>query len=93
MRQLQAKLSSNRENKRSWCYSQWKKVFRSNNKKWLRTYNVRKTLIGQGDDYITGYSLYYPYVEKYYKFIAIDISKHKILDADPKAIQLIFLEI
>ena len=31
----------------------------------------------------------YPYFEKYYKLIAIDLSKQQQLDPDPKAIQQI----
>ena len=43
-------------------------------------------MTGQGDDYTTGCLLDYPYFNKYYKFIAIDISKQQTLDADSKAI-------
>ena len=57
----------------------------------LITYdNIRKTVTGQGDDYTTGCLLDYNYYDKYYKMIAIDLSKKKqILDTDPKAIQQI----
>ena len=51
--------------------------------------NIRKTTIGQGDDYKTGCLLDYTYFKKYYKMIAIDLSKQQALDADPKAIQQI----
>ena len=51
--------------------------------------NIRKITIGQGDDYTTGCLLDYTYVKKYYKMIAIDLSKQEALDADPKAIQQI----
>ena len=51
--------------------------------------NIRKTTIGQGDDYTTGCLLDYTYFKKYYKMIAIDLSKQQALDADPKAIQQI----
>ena len=51
--------------------------------------NVRKITIGQGDDYTTGCLLDYSYFKKYYKMIAIDLSKQQALDADPKAIQQI----
>ena len=47
------------------------------------------TATGQGDDYRTGCSLHCPYFKKYYKLIAIDLSKQQKLDADPKAIQQI----
>ena len=49
--------------------------------------NIRKITIGQGDDYTTGCLLDYTYFKKYYKMIAIDLSKQQALDADPKAIQ------
>ena len=37
--------------------------------------NIRKIAIGQGDDYTTGCLLDYTYFKKYYKMIAIDLSK------------------
>ena len=43
----------------------------------------------QGDDYSTGCLLYYTYFKKYYKMIAVDLSKQQVLDVDPKAIQQI----
>ena len=51
--------------------------------------NIRKIAIGQGDDYTTGCLLDYTYFKKYYKIIAIDLSKQQALDADPRAIQQI----
>ena len=48
-----------------------------------------KITVGQGDDYTTGYLLDYTYFKKYYKMVAIDLSKQQVLDADPKAIQQI----
>ena len=51
--------------------------------------NIRKITIGQGDDYTTGCLLDYTYFKKYYKMIAIDLSKQQALDVDPKAIQQI----
>ena len=51
--------------------------------------NIRKITIGQGDDYTTGCLLDYTYSKKYYKTIAIDLSKQQALDADPKGIQQI----
>ena len=48
--------------------------------------NIRKIVIGQGDDYTTGCLLDYAYLRKYYKMIAIDLSKQLALDADPRAI-------
>ena len=51
--------------------------------------NIRKIAIGHGDDYTTGCLLDYTYFKKYYKMIAIDLSKQQALDADPRAIQQI----
>ena len=51
--------------------------------------NIRKIAIGQGDDYRTGCLLDYTYFKKYYRMIAVDLSKQQALDADPKAIQQI----
>ena len=51
--------------------------------------NTRKIAIGHGDDYTTGCLLDYTYFKKYYKMIAIDISRQQALDADPRAIQQI----
>ena len=55
--------------------------------------NIRKIVIGQGDDYTTWCLLDYPCFKKYYKLIATDLSKQQKLDADPKVIQQILLEI
>ena len=56
--------------------------------------NIRKIPAGQGDDYTIGCLLDYPYFKKYYKLIAIDLSKQQKLDADPKPMQQInFAEI
>ena len=44
----------------------------------LKTYdNIRKIATGQGDDYTTGYLIENLYFIKYYKLIAIDLSKQK----------------
>ena len=54
----------------------------------LKTYdNVRKIATGQADDYKTGCLLDYPYFQKYYKLIAIDLRKQQKLDPDPKEMQ------
>ena len=50
---------------------------------------VRNISIGQGDDYTTGCLLDFTYFEKNYRLIAIDLSKQKALDPDPKEIQQI----
>ena len=49
--------------------------------------NTRKFAIGQGDDYTTGCLLGDTYFKKYYKMIAIDLSKQEALDAELRAIQ------
>ena len=51
--------------------------------------NIRKVATGQGDHYTTGCLSNYTCFKKYYKMIAIDLSKQQALDADPKAIQQI----
>ena len=51
--------------------------------------NVGNVATGQGDNYATGCLLEYTYFKKYYKMIAIDLSKQQVLDSDPKAIQKI----
>ena len=57
-----------------------------------KTYeNIRKNAAGQGDDYTTGCLLDYPYFKDHYKMIVIDLSKQRVLDADPKGIQQINL--
>ena len=50
---------------------------------------VRQTATGQGDDHTVGCLLDYAYLVKNYKLIAADLSKEKVLDADPKATQKI----
>ena len=52
---------------------------------------VRKVSAGQRDDYTTSCSLDFAYFEKSYRLIAADLSKKKALDANPRAIQQIFL--
>ena len=48
---------------------------------------IRKIAIGKGDDYLTGCLLDYQYFKDHYQLIAVDLSKQKELDADPRAIQ------
>ena len=50
---------------------------------------LKKVMIGKGEDYTTGSLLDYDYFLKHYKLVAIDLSKQKELDADPRAIQQI----
>ena len=51
--------------------------------------SIRKIATGQGDDYTTGCLLDYPYFKDSYKMIAVDLSEHQALDADPRIIQQI----
>ena len=54
----------------------------------FKTYgNIRKIATGRGDYYTTGCLLNYIYFRKYYKMIAVDLSKQQALDTDPKAIE------
>ena len=50
---------------------------------------IRKIATGQGDDYTRGCLLDYQYFKDHYQLLAIDLSKQKGLDADPRAIQQI----
>ena len=50
---------------------------------------LKKVRIGKGEDYTTGSLLDYDYFKKHYKLVAVDLSKQKELDADPRAIQQI----
>ena len=47
--------------------------------------NIWKIATGEGHDYTTGCLLDYAYFQENYKFIAVDLSKHEALHADPKA--------
>ena len=50
---------------------------------------LKKEVIGKGEDYTTGSLLDYDYFNKHYKLVAVDLSKQKELDADPISIQQI----
>ena len=52
---------------------------------------LKKVMIGKGEDYTTGTGslLDFNYFDKHYKLVAVDLSKQKELDADPRAIQQI----
>ena len=50
---------------------------------------VKKVMIGKGEDYTTGSLLDYNCFYKHYKLVVADLSKQKELDADPRAIQQI----
>ena len=53
---------------------------------------VKKVSTGYGDDYKTGCLLDYAYSKDNCKLIAVDLSKQKALDADPRAIQQIVFQ-
>ena len=46
-------------------------------------------MIGKGENYTTGSLLDFNYFDRHYKLVAVDLSKQKELDADPRAIQQI----
>ena len=50
---------------------------------------LKKVMIGKGEGYTTGSLLEFNYFDKHYKLVAVDLSKQKELDADPRAIQKI----
>ena len=50
---------------------------------------IRRSKTSEGDDCTTGCLLHCLYFRNYCKTIAINLSKHQVLDADPKAIQQI----
>ena len=53
-----------------------RKVFDQSVENYLEIYhNIQKVEGGPGNDYTTGCSLDYPYLKKYYKMIAIVLSK------------------
>ena len=54
--------------------------------------NLRDVMIGNGDDYTVGSLMDYDYFANTYKIIAVDLSRQKVLDADPRAIQQINLK-
>ena len=61
----------------------------------IRIYDdIQNITIKQGENYTTVCLLDYSYLKKHYQVVAIDLSKQKALDVDPKAIQQInFTEI
>ena len=50
---------------------------------------IRKLTTRQGEDYTTGCLLGHDYMKNHYRLMAVDLSRQKELDADPKAIQQI----
>ena len=56
--------------------------------------DVRKVSTKQGDDCTKGCLLDYAYFKENYRLIAVDLSKQKALDADPRTIQhIVFQEL
>ena len=50
---------------------------------------LKKVMIGKGEDYTAGSWLDFNYFNKHYKLVPVDLSKQKELDADPRGIQQI----
>ena len=50
---------------------------------------LKKIMIGKGEDYTTRSLLDFNYFDEHYKLVAVDLSKQKELDADPRAIHQI----
>ena len=50
---------------------------------------LKIVMIGKGEDYTTRSLLDYDYFKKHYKLVAVDLSKQKELDTDPRTIQQI----
>ena len=50
---------------------------------------LTKVMIGKGEHNTTGSLFDFNYFDKLYKLVAVDLSKQKELDADPRAIQQI----
>ena len=50
---------------------------------------LKKVMIGKGEDYTAASLLDYDYFNKHYKLVAVDLSKQKEFDADPRVIQQI----
>ena len=50
---------------------------------------LKKVMIGKGEDNTTGSLFDFNYFDKHYKLVSADLSKQKELDADPRAIQQI----
>ena len=50
---------------------------------------LKRVMIGKGEDYTKGSLLDFDYFKKHYRLVAVHLSKQKELDADPRAIQQI----
>ena len=49
--------------------------------------NIRKGSAGQGDDYTTGWLLYYTYFENYYKMVAV--AKETVFEFSQGAVKVL----
>ena len=66
----------------------WKIVYNQAVDSDIKRYEeIRKLETGQGEDYATGCLLVYEYIKNHYRLIAVNLSRQKDLDADPKAIR------
>ena len=54
---------------------------------------LKKVMIGKGEDYTAGSLLDYNYFDKHYKLVAVDLSKQKELDVVPKQFNKLNLSI
>lgn len=54
--------------------------------------NLRDIMIGNGDDHTMGSLIDYDYFSKSYKIIVVDLTRQKVLDANPRAVQQINLK-
>ena len=52
--------------------------------------NIKQVETGQGEDYTTGCFLHYIFFKEHHKLIAIDLSKQRKLDTDPKMADVSF---
>ena len=48
---------------------------------------MKKSKTGQCEDYTTGCLVDSDYIKNNYRLMAVDLSRHKELDAEPKAIE------
>ena len=72
------------------CHNWCKNFFDQPAKGNLRTYdNIQKIVADEGDYYTTACLLDYAYFKENCKSVAVDLSKHQALHADPKQIQQI----
>ena len=83
--------SSNCRKKGLYSYDRQEKFFSTNQQKIIQEHiiTLKKIATCQGDDHTIICLLAYNYLDKYYKMIIIDLSKHQALNTDTKAMKLI----